>query len=279
MQAKQLPAARGWYWFLGGLRLWQRAPGTLGLAALSSFFMSIIIGSVPWLGSLLVCLMGPFLDVLLLRVCQAIASGVRPSPRELRRGLGIESPQRLRGLLVLGVVTFLGVMLSRAVVTLIAGDAVDQLAQAGAAAKSAQSAPAAASEALAAPALAPNVLLAVMFNLAGIFVLSIIMWIAPALTAFADLPPVKSLVFSVVACWRNKGAFLVFGLALGCMSVPLSLIMLVGGGFGQMLVMMIVFGILMPACFASNYLSIVDIFGGLPELPAAGRIAGRDHGA
>jgi hypothetical protein len=33
------------------------------------------------------------------------------------------------------------------------------------------------------------------------------------------------------------------------------------GGVGQMLVIMVLLGVLMPACFASNYLSVTDIFG------------------
>ena len=40
MQANRLPAARGWYWFVGGLRLWQRNPAMVGLAAMLSFFFS-----------------------------------------------------------------------------------------------------------------------------------------------------------------------------------------------------------------------------------------------
>jgi hypothetical protein len=42
--------------------------------------------------------------------------------------------------------------------------------------------------------------------------LSLLFWHAPALVHWHGLPPVKSLFFSIVACFRNFGAYLVFGL-------------------------------------------------------------------
>jgi hypothetical protein len=276
MQANRLPAARGWYWFVGGLQLWRRNPGIIGLAAILTFLMSALVGNVPWLGSFLICLMGPFLDIFLLRVCHLVDLGRRPKLRDFAgdfaSNLANSTRPRVIGLLVLGGVTFAGLMLSKLLMELIAGDAMRQLTAVSEAASAsldasvAASAPLASAAAATPVALAPNVILALFFNLAGIFVLSIIMWVAPALTAFAGVPPVKSLFFSIVACWRNKGAFLVFGLSVACLSIPMSLLMLLGG-LGQTLVVMVLFGVLMPACFASNYLSVTDIFGPLPLPP------------
>jgi hypothetical protein len=49
--------------------------------------------------------------------------------------------------------------------------------------------------------------------------LSLMFWHAPALVHWHDLPPVKSLFFSLVACLRNFWAFAVFGLMwLGVMA-------------------------------------------------------------
>jgi hypothetical protein len=272
-----MPAARGWYWFVGGLRLWQRSPGIIGLAALLAFLLPGLIGNLPGIGSLLVCLMSPFLDVFLLCVCHSVFTGQRASPRELViryvQDLQINRPSRVVGLLALGGVTFVCLLLGKWLVALIAGDAMAQVraaSEAAAAAMSGAASPATeASGAVSMPlaeaqsltaSLPPKVFFALLFNLVGISVLSIVMWIAPVLTAFADVPPVKSLFFSIIACWRNKGAFLVFGLSLACMSIPLSMITLMGS-LGQMLVVMLLFGVLMPACFASNYLSVTDIFG------------------
>jgi hypothetical protein len=274
MQAHRLPAARGWFWFVGGVRLWQRNPAIVGLAAMLAFLLSGLVGSVPWFGSLLICLMGPFLDVFLLRVCHVVSLERKATPKEVLNSFASDlrgnSGARVNGLLILGVVTFVGLMLGKGLMSLVAGDAMEQLAASSQAASAAMAGAASAPVAASAPAaaVAPvtlplNAMLALLLNMLGISVLSIVMWIAPALTAFADIPPVKSLVFSVVACWRNKAAFLVFGLSLAGLSIPLSVLMLFGG-MGQALAIMLLFGVLMPACFASNYLSVTDIFGPLP---------------
>ncbi|MEC5385550.1 BPSS1780 family membrane protein [Uliginosibacterium sp. H3] len=276
MQAKRLPAARGWFWFVGGLKLWQRNPAIVGLAAMLSFLLSGLVGSVPWIGSLLICLIGPFLDIFLLHVCHAVSLERRVNPKVLTSGFVAifqrNGNARVNGLLILGVVTFVGLMLGKGLMTLVAGESLQQIAASSEAA-SATMANAAAGASLPQAAIAPvalpfNAMLALLFNLLGISVLSIVMWIAPALTAFADVPPVKSLFFSVIACWRNKAAFLVFGLSLAGLSVPLSIIMLFGG-VGQAVAVMVLFGVLMPACLASNYLSLTDIFGPLQQAPRA----------
>jgi hypothetical protein len=281
MQANRLPATRGWYWFVGGLRLWQRNPAMVGLAAMLSFFLSGLVGSVPWIGAVLICLIGPFLDVFLLRVCHAVSLERRVNPKEVVNGLVSDLKRnagvRVNGLLILGVITFVGLMLGKGLMSLVAGDAMQQVAATSEAASAAMAAASAGASAPAAGAamptpLPPNVLMALLLNLLGISVLSVVMWIAPALTAFADVPPVKSLVFSIIACWRNKAAFLVFGLSLASMSIPLSIIMMLGG-IGQAFAIMVLFGVLMPACFASNYLSVTDIFGPLPAPRAPQNVA------
>src|SRR5213076_2800673 len=48
------------------------------------------------------------------------------------------------------------------------------------------------------------------FQLAGIVVLSVPFWYAPALVHWGDQSAAKALFFSTVACWRNKGALAVY---------------------------------------------------------------------
>lgn len=43
--------------------------------------------------------------------------------------------------------------------------------------------------------------------------LSLLFWHAPGLVHWHNVPPVKALFFSIVACWRNFGAFTVYGLS------------------------------------------------------------------
>jgi hypothetical protein len=42
--------------------------------------------------------------------------------------------------------------------------------------------------------------------------LSLLFWHAPALVHWHEEPPIKSLFFSLVACWRNKWALALYGI-------------------------------------------------------------------
>jgi len=49
-----------------------------------------------------------------------------------------------------------------------------------------------------------------------------LMWFAPALTGWHGIAPAKSMFGSVVACWRNMGPMLVFGVAAGALTLGVS---------------------------------------------------------
>jgi uncharacterized membrane protein len=67
-----------------------------------------------------------------------------------------------------------------------------------------------------------NVPLAVLASLVLYVPVSMLFWFAPVLTAWHDVPPVKAMFFSVVSCWRNKGAFLIYGVLWMAVSVAVS---------------------------------------------------------
>ncbi len=96
--------------------------------------------------------------------------------------------------------------------------------------------------------------------------LSMMFWHAPALLHWHGVPPVKSLFFSLVACWRNLGAFTVYTLAwmgvfLSAGMVVLFVVSLIGE---QSLAENILtpIALLMAAMFfTSVYFSVRDCFG------------------
>jgi hypothetical protein len=64
--------------------------------------------------------------------------------------------------------------------------------------------------------------------------LSLMFWHAPALVHWHGVSPVKSLFFSLVACFRNFWAFTVFGLAwVGIMVALIQLVYLLAGPLGS----------------------------------------------
>jgi len=104
-------------------------------------------------------------------------------------------------------------------------------------------------------------------------------WFAPVLTAWHDIPPAKALFFSVVSCWRNRGAFVVYGLlwfgvALGS-SFGLSLLLqALGAGAYVLTIMMPVTIIIVTMMYCSFYATYRGCFGvqepGAPT-PTTGR--------
>ncbi len=88
--------------------------------------------------------------------------------------------------------------------------------------------------------------LAVLVAMICYLPVAMLFWFAPILVAWHDFPPVKALFFSFVICWRNRGAFVIYGvLWIGiafAVSFGLSALMQVLGAAQEM-----VLAVLMPA--------------------------------
>lgn len=243
MQAKKLPAARGWIWLIEGFRLWRRNPGLISSVTMATMLLLLAMGSLPVLGSLLTSLALPFASVILIRVCHHVVIGARSNP------LAIKLPQSaLLNLLILGVCLFACLQLSELAARFIAGTDMEALQDTVGGGKSPESIPI-------------GVVHAMLFQLVVAAVLVPVMWFAPMLSTLRNTSPAKALFFAVVASWRNKGAFLVLALALMGIVMPLGVLM-TGGVIGQSIGIMLSIGILCPVLNAAiNYLSLVDIFG------------------
>ncbi len=96
--------------------------------------------------------------------------------------------------------------------------------------------------------------------------LSMMFWHAPALLHWHGVPPVKSLFFSLVACWRNLGAFMVYTLAwmgvfLSSGMVILFVVSLIGEQSLAETVMTPVALLMAAMFFTSVYFTVRDCFG------------------
>jgi len=107
----------------------------------------------------------------------------------------------------------------------------------------------------------------------GLYVpLSMMFWHAPALLHWHGVPPVKSLFFSLVASWRNFGAFTVYTLAwLGvflCAGVVLlAVVSLIGEASSAETIMMPVALLMAAMFFTSVYFTVRDCFGETVSAP------------
>ena len=99
--------------------------------------------------------------------------------------------------------------------------------------------------------------------------LSLLFWHAPALVHWHGVPPVKALFFSFVACIRNLGAYLVFGLIFGVFMVvivlTISIVTAIASVEAAAAAMMPSVMLVMALFFSSLYFTFADSFVATPD--------------
>ncbi len=245
MQARRVPAARGWAWIVEGFRLYRRNPPLLTSLTLAYLLLVVVTNLIPRVGPFVSPLLLPLLTVLVANGCRALDQGGGLRPGVLTAGL---SEHRL-ALFKLGGLQLLAALLVLAVFAMWQGgdisatdmNTLDEEAALNAMAR----------------------LLVVALPVAWAF------WFAPLLTAWDGLPALKSLFFSIVAARRNWRAFAVYALGVALVGVILpGVVMLVAGLISKSLLTvlavamrMLMLFTLAPILMASLYLSYRDVFG------------------
>jgi hypothetical protein len=196
MQATSLPISAGWYWVRDGAVLFRRQPVAMFTWALTIGFLVLIASTLPPIGPLLFVTLMPAVTVMTLQACREITNGTVVYP--LRLFLVLKVPGLAKKLLVMGVI-YVGAILFAGLVAFVPfmgtlrevlqGVSNDDI-----------------SPVLVAMRTPLSIFALFYVTIAGLF------WHAPALVAWKGLGLRKSLFFSGVACWRNKGAFIVYGL-------------------------------------------------------------------
>lgn len=110
-----------------------------------------------------------------------------------------------------------------------------------------------------------NVQAAAWLLLIGLALLSVPFWHAPALVHWGRMPAMKAVFFSVVACWRNKGAMLVYALGWAAVSMLFAVVStlvaaLLGAPQAAFAAMFGAMLVLSSAFFASLYFTFTDSF-------------------
>lgn len=197
MKLNIVPVSAGWGWVKLGVRTFVRQP--LAMSGLFLLFMGLVsvLSLVPWLGSVAALVLLPAATVGLMTAAQQAAEGRFPMPTVLATALMGPTAQRT-AILKLGVfyaVGFLGVIAATALAD---GGAFAQVYLQGQPL----------TEELAQDS---GFQAALWVGMALYLPLAMLFWHAPALVHWHGTEPGKSLFFSAMACWKNKGALLVFG--------------------------------------------------------------------
>jgi len=257
MKLQIVPAKQGLVWVKQGIRTFWRQP--LAFTGLFFLFMAwvSVLSMVPFIGAALALLVLPAATLGLMVASEQAASGKFPMPTVMLVAFRA-GQQRLKAMMLLGglyALSFLAVM------------AISALVDGGGFAK----------VYLANAPITPEVVNDADFQTAMwlttiMYVpLSMLFWHAPALVHWHGVPPVKSLFFSAIACWRNLGAFAVYLLAwAGVLVAGAVLIVLISSALGgnDLSAAVLMPGALLMAAmfFASVYFSVKDCF----ELPEPG---------
>jgi len=269
MQLIEVPAKAGYVWFRQGIWLFRRNP----LAFITLFFTYLLaitlVSMVPVIGAALPLLFIPGIAVGFMAACRDTVAGKPVMPTILIDGFRSYGTATTQRLLVLGLVYVALMVAVFAASSIVDGGGLLHM-MLGATNDTSPT-----PEALAAQGTVGALLLATLLYAP----VAMLFWFAPVLTAWHDIPPAKALFFSIVSCWRNRGAFVVYGLlwfgvALGS-SFGLSLLLqALGAGAYVLTIMMPVTIIIVTMMYCSFYATYRGCFGvqepGAPT-PTSGR--------
>lgn len=199
MKLQIVPARTGTLWVRLGIQTFFQQP----LALTGLFFMCMaalsIISLVPILGSIAAMVLLPTMALAMMAASQEATKGKFPTPSILLSALRA-GQQGIRPMLVLGAMYAAGFMAVLAISALTDGGEFARVFLGNRTTDEASDQP-----------------LQVQAGMLAFMVLhlplSLAFWHAPALVHWHGISPGKSLFFSLVACWRNKGAYVLFGLS------------------------------------------------------------------
>lgn len=196
MQAAKLPFLYGWYWIQEGLRLFKLQPAALFFWSLITSILINLANIFPIVGQMVLIVLVPTVTFIIQNACRRIQNG-----ELMRLGMWTEplKPVQVRNRLIkLGFIYLLACLAAGFIATSPFVNELTQLMESGNNAS-------------------PETIMATLRKPIYLFFalylgLSLLFWHAPALVGWHAIPIKQALFFSMVACWRNKAAFLLYGL-------------------------------------------------------------------
>lgn len=258
MKLKLVPARMGFQWVRLGIRTFWRQP--LALSALMVIFMVFmsVAGTVPLVGLGLALALLPAGTLGIMAASREADAGKFPRPLVFLSAFRA-GRKELRAMLLLGVLYGAGYLLAMGIAALFDGGVFASRFLTG-------------RMPTAEMAQEPATQTAMLVFMALHVPLSLMFWHAPALVHWHQVPAVKSIFFSLVACLRNIGAFALFVIAwMGILAAVMLVTSLLVGAIGDPQVAGIVLmAALMPIItmfFTSIYFSFRDCFETEPPAP------------
>lgn len=251
MHAQTLPAAAGWRWIVDGFAIFRRNPALYSMLVVCYWLTIVFLNLLPFIGQAVAFMVMPGLAVGLMQAARDLERGQPVGLQTLFRSL-MSNPRTLVILGILYLCCQLGALVLSSLIdggdlarVVLDGKEMDrEMIEGGA---------------LIAPA---------MFVMALMTPVVMAWWFAPVLAAWHGQGVGKSLFFSLVACWLNWRAFLVYGaglvlvagLAPGLLAGLLLLLFPEVQKFITALLTVPMMLVILPVIFASFYVSYRDVF-------------------
>ncbi len=203
MEIRSIKAGRGWQWIKEGVALFQKSPLHWFLFVSVLFVAIKVLLLIPLFG-LVVMLAIPVLLVGMMEGCRALEFGKPLAFGYLLSGFVRNTP----ALLTLGGISLAGNLLVLLVISGIGGEAMAAVMKFMAQNKVTPENVHEIREA------ARKATFSVLLGWALSIPLLMALWFAPLLAYFNNLKPLRAMLYSFTACWRNLPAFLVYGAVL-----------------------------------------------------------------
>ena len=199
MKLNIVPPRTGINWVKLGFKTFLQQP--LAMSGLFFMFMALlsIASLLPFIGAAVALALLPAATLGLMAATQEATRGKFPMPSILISAFRA-GQKRLKAMLILGALYAAGFLAIMAVVSLIDGGQFARIYLVGGKI----------TEEL---VMQTDFQIAMWVTLALYLPLSLTFWHAPALVHWHNMTPVKSLFFSFMACYKNFGAFTVYGFA------------------------------------------------------------------
>lgn len=216
MKLRLVTAGTGATWVNLGLRTFFKQPIALSSVFFLGMLVMMVISAVPMVGSIVATALAPAVTVAMMVATAQVTQGQRPMPWVLLSAFRSSAGQT-RSMVILGA------LFSAAISGVFALSAwVDGGQLLGVMQGTVKFTPELAKE---------SAFRNAMWLMLGLsMAVSVLIWHAPGLIHWHKVTPIKALFFSAVACVRNGGAFLIYGVvAMGLMIGSSMAISVVGG--------------------------------------------------
>ena len=258
MKLQQLSANQGALWVGRGFMQFLKYPLAFSALLASFFFSCMLLLAVPWFGGLLMLAALPIATLgFMIATHNSLEHRTPSSPLIFFQPFRAPSAAR-RSLLFLALAYALLTLLIIKLAGWVDGGSFTALQLAMMNEKTTQ-------DELQALLQDPRLMWGMLIRFGLTCLLSLPFWHAPALAYWNEQPWAKAIFFSWIACWRNKGAFTVYGLTWGAVGMLFALLagtLMASSGQAKVAALMMVTVVLMFSAvfYVSLYFTYADCF-------------------